>query len=337
MFPGVLVSKKSAEEVRKLLKNKDVLDPNKVPLHEDNYVIFPIKEEKVAEARSLGLRIVYRDFKVKRKIKSYKDLVQIPENLKKYLPTSFDQIGDIVIIKIPEEVLDYASQIGEAIIKAYKSVKSVYLDKGVKGPYRVRDLEHIAGERKTETIYKEYGTRFIVDVSKVYVSPRLAEEHKKFSEYVKPSEIVFDMFSGFGPFSIFAAKKGASAVATDINPYAIHYLYESAKLNRVEDKILGLVSDCRKVARLIKVNHVVMNYPHGSISFLDYALESIKTPGYIHIYVIEYNDKITQTADNIVHLIENKGYKAKLVEISCGKPYAPYQAYYGVHIRIVGD
>jgi len=335
MFPGVLINKKKAEEIRKILKIKDILDPEKIPLHEGDCVIFPIKKEKEAEARNLGLKIVYREFKIKRKIKSYKDLVQIPENLKKFLPTSFDLIGEIVIIKIPEEILDYAPQIGEAIIKAYKSVKSVYLDKGVKGPYRVRDLEHIAGEQKTETIYKEYGTRFIVDVSKVYVSPRLAEEHKKFSEYVTPSETIFDMFSGFGPFSIFAAKKGAFAFATDINPYAIHYLYESAKLNGVEDRILGFISDCRKVAGTIKADHVVMNLPHGSIKFLDHALISEKTPGYIHIYVIEYDDKIDQKANYIKNLIEKKGYKADIVEISCGKPYAPYQSYYGIHIRII--
>ncbi|MCD6502995.1 MAG: class I SAM-dependent methyltransferase family protein [Euryarchaeota archaeon] len=333
--PGVRVRRDVAEEIRKKLHEIEALDTERRPKTVGGYVVFPIREEKSEDVQKLGLTIVYDTFERRQKVRSYKELVDVPENLRKYLPTSYDQVGDIVLIKIPSELARYAKTIGEAIIKAYKSVKAVYWDLGVKGPYRVHELRHLAGEKRTVTIHKEYGLRFKVDVSKVYVSPRLAEEHRKFSEYVSQGEKVFDMFSGYGPFSIFAAKRGAFSYATDINPYAIHYLYENTLLNKVQDRVLGFLSDCKKVAGAVKVDHVVMNLPHGSVNFLKYALRTIEKEGMIHLYVIEHDEKIKQRVESVIKTIEDMGFNTDLVEISCGKPYAPYQSYYGLHLRIL--
>ncbi|MCD6158519.1 MAG: class I SAM-dependent methyltransferase family protein [Euryarchaeota archaeon] len=332
--PGVSVKKEVAESVKRKLIEANALNSELRPKAVNDHVIFPIKEESVEFVKRMGLKVVYEEFEYRHKVKTYKEIVEVPDHLRKYLPTSYDQVGDIILIKIPNELREYARNIGEAILKTYKSVKSVYWDLGVKGLYRVHKLIHLAGERRTETIHREYGMRFKVDISKVYVSPRLAEEHKKFSEYVSEGDVVFDMFSGYGPFSIFAARKGAFVYATDINPYAIHYLYESARLNKVQDNVLAFVSDCRKISQSLKADHVVMNFPHHSIDFLEHALKTIRDRGIIHMYVIERDNAIKSTSENIVRRISSAGFKARLLEISCGKPYAPYQSYYGLHIEV---
>ena len=77
----------------------------------------------------------------------------------------------------------------------------------MKGEFRTRDLEIIAGDDKTETEYKESGCRFIVDVRKAFFSPRLSSERMRISELVNDGEVIVNMFGGIGMFSIIAAKR----------------------------------------------------------------------------------------------------------------------------------
>ena len=65
----------------------------------------------------------------------------------------------------------------------------------------------------------------MLDVKKVYFSPRLATERKRITDQVKNNEIIVDMFAGIGPFSISIARKHKVKIyAIDINPYAYKYL-----------------------------------------------------------------------------------------------------------------
>ena len=45
--------------------------------------------------------------KLRKKQSSYKDTIKIPKKLKDKLPTSYDIIGDIILIKIPKEFNKY--------------------------------------------------------------------------------------------------------------------------------------------------------------------------------------------------------------------------------------
>ena len=64
------------------------------------------------------------------------------ENLK----TSFDTIGNIVILEIPDNLYDKRQMIGEAALK-FTGKQAIYMKKSaVKGTTRVRDLEFLAGE-----------------------------------------------------------------------------------------------------------------------------------------------------------------------------------------------
>ena len=64
------------------------------------------------------------------------------EELKK----SFDIIGDVVIVEIPEDLEAHKKEIGQATLQFTKR-KTVYMKKSaVKGVTRVRELELIAGE-----------------------------------------------------------------------------------------------------------------------------------------------------------------------------------------------
>ncbi len=75
-------------------------------------------------------------------------------------------IGEIAIIKIPPELSSKEQIIGEQILREMKSVKTVLKqDSNVKGEYRTRQVTFIAGEEKYETLYRESGLLFKVNVS----------------------------------------------------------------------------------------------------------------------------------------------------------------------------
>ena len=80
-------------------------------------------------------------------VRSYKDVVEVPDALRRSLPTSFDVIGDIAVLKIPEELQRYREQIGLSILRWNPKIRVAVQDRGVKGERRVRSIEVIAGER----------------------------------------------------------------------------------------------------------------------------------------------------------------------------------------------
>ena len=83
--------------------------------------------------------------------------------------SAFDQIGDIIIVRIPDLLLSKKKIIGEALLEQVKNANSVFFQSSpVEGDFRTRDLELLAGDNKTQTEYKEFGCRFAVDVQKAF-------------------------------------------------------------------------------------------------------------------------------------------------------------------------
>lgn len=202
-------------------------------------------------------------------------------------------VGDIALIRTPLGLTPYVLKpVAEEIIKRLPYVKSVWAAiPGVEGPYRLRKYEWLAGEQRSETIYKEHGCLFKVDISKVYISPSLNYEHMRVARLVKPSEVVINMFAGVGLFSIIIAKhsRPQKVYSIDINPDAYYYMVENVKLNKVEEVVEAILGDARDVilARLRNTaDRVLMPYPELVLEYLVYALEALKNKvGWIHLYL----------------------------------------------------
>lgn len=104
---------------------------------------------------------------------TFKQFLQkkLPPDLLASLPQALDLIGDIAIIEIPSELKTYQNVIGEAILQTHRNIRTVLAKAGaIGGTYRVREYTNIAGEQKTQTVHKEFGCQYHVDVSKVYFS-----------------------------------------------------------------------------------------------------------------------------------------------------------------------
>ncbi len=257
------------------------------------------------------------------------------------LISAFDQIGDIIIVRIPDSLLSKKELIGETLLEQVKSAKSVfYQSSSVEGKFRTRDLEVLAGDSKTETEYKECGCRFIVDVEKVFFSPRLSSERIRIAELVNHGEIVTNMFAGIGMFSIIAAKKKKCTVYNiDINPDATRLCEKNIKLNKLVGNIISIHGDATEVIRNQlenKSDRTLMLLPEKSDEFLDSAILATKSNGVIHYYSHIHADKKSDAAKlSEQHFLEVTPVKSTILGSKIVRPVGPrfYQTVVDVRIE----
>src|SRR5437016_6641775 len=122
--------------------------------------------------------------------------------------SGIDVIGDLAIVKFSRGPVQVRELVGEKILREMSNVKGVFEQEGgIEGEYRLRKLRHLAGERRTTTLHKENGCQFLVDIAKVYYSPRLSTERLAVAMMVRDGERVLNMFAGVGPFSITIARR----------------------------------------------------------------------------------------------------------------------------------
>lgn len=212
------------------------------------------------------------------------------------LISSFDQIGDIIIVRIPDSLLSKKKIIGETLLKQVKIANSVfYQASAVEGDFRTRNLEILAGDNKTETEYKEFGCKFTVDVENAFFSPRLSTERERISNSVQNGETVVNMFAGVGMFSVMIAKKKKCTVySIDINPIAAKLCEKNIKSNKLAGSIVSINGDALKIIReqlQNKSDRTLMLLPERSDEFLESAISATKDGGIIHYYSHIHADK----------------------------------------------
>lgn len=206
------------------------------------------------------------------------------------LSSAFDVIGDIAVIKIPNELLAKQGVIAGEILARMKNVRTVLKQTSdVQGEFRIRQVEFVKGEEKYETIYKENSCLFKVDLRQVYFSPRLATERERVRSLVRDGEKILNMFAGIGTFSIVIAKlKECIIESVDKNPAAIELATESLMLNRkLKGTVRPILGDAGEFAasRALEFDRVIMPLPERSRDFLPAAFESAKKGATIHYYV----------------------------------------------------
>lgn len=208
---------------------------------------------------------------------------------------SYDIVGEIAIIRVHDTIKHNDKLIAEAIIRAQKRVKTVLRQTSpVSGELRLRHLELVEGERKTETIHRENGCSFKVDVEKCYFSSRLSYERMRIAKQIQSGETVVNMFAGVGCYSIIIAKhsRAEKIFSIDVNPSATQYAKENIRINKVEQRVEHIQGDAKRVIqeKLLHVaDRVLMPLPEKAYEYLDYAVLALKTHGgWIHYYDFEH-------------------------------------------------
>jgi tRNA (guanine37-N1)-methyltransferase len=268
---------------------------------------------------------------------------QLPPEMRAKVPKAFDIIGDIVIIDIPSQLKAYQSIIGQAILKTQKKVKTVLAKASdIGGIFRVRDYDHIAGEYITQTIHREFGCQYHVDIAKAYFSPRLSHEHERVAAQVQDGELVADLFAGVGPFAVLIGKRNPTVkvYAVDLNPDAVELLKLNIRVNKVEGNVFPILGDAREVAQTklrAKADRVIMNLPETAIEFVDAACNAIKPRGgVVHFYgFVRAPDSIENLKQRFSDLVKKNGRRVEMFLLARSiRETAPFESQVVIDARI---
>ncbi|HEY6535092.1 MAG TPA: class I SAM-dependent methyltransferase family protein [Candidatus Nitrosocosmicus sp.] len=240
--------------------------------------------------------------------------------------SSFDIIGDIAIIKIPDSLLSKKNIIGHTLLSNIPNLSSIFLQNtAVDGEYRLRGLELIAGVEKYITMYKEYGCKFLVNVASSYFSPRLSTERKRMADISNENETIVNMFAGVGTFSIIIAKKIPVIIYNiDSNLDAFILSKMNSKLNKVEKRVVSIHGDAQNILSstdFINIaDRILMPLPEKAFEYVDVSINCLKsTGGYLHFFShVKSDTKSTVIGDSekYIHtLFSNYDYNIKHTQI----------------------
>ena len=225
----------------------------------------------------------------------------------------FDVVGDIAVLSLPECAEPYADCIAGAVCESRKNIRTVLNKRSViSGNFRTFDFDIIRGGG-TETVHREYGFSYRVDLKDSFFTGRLSSERMRVASLVKKGESVFVPFAGVGPFAVPAAKMGGNVIAMEMNRKACGYMRENMRLNSVcgsLDVICGDVRSCGSLfcsllssgsAYASVCHHCLSDFnsgftgrglfdriiapaPYGMDDILPLLSGLLKCGGYIHFY-----------------------------------------------------
>lgn len=239
----------------------------------------------------------------------------------------YKKIGDVLILDKNHDYDDF-----ESLSKKHK-VKTIMKIDHIQGTKREPVYKILYGNQ-TETINKENGCLFKLDLAKVMWSKGNNNERLRIAKLVKDNETVIDMFAGIGYFSIpIGVHSNAKQVyAIEINPNSYHYLCENIKLNKLNN-VTPILGDCKIETPNLKADRIVMGYVKTTHHYLKVAIDSLNPGGILH-----YHETVPEKLINvrpIERIIAQAGNRdVDLIKINKIKKYAPGVEHVVVDVRI---
>ena len=212
----------------------------------------------------------------------------LPASELSMLWSAFDQIGDIIVVRIPDRLSHRKKIIGRTLLERAGPARSVFAQSSpVGGPLRTRGLELLAGDGSTLTEHRENGCRLLVDVEKAFFSPRLSTERMRIAGCCSDGETVVNMFGGVGAFSVAAAAaKKCTVYSIDVNADAARLCGANAARNRLKGRVFSVAGDAASATAGMGgiASRTLMVLPERSAEFLPAALRLTRPGGTVHYY-----------------------------------------------------
>ncbi|MFB6280550.1 MAG: class I SAM-dependent methyltransferase family protein [Haloferacaceae archaeon] len=313
--PCVRVAREEGERTRRRLAEAGLLDGDHDIVAEDGALHLPVTDPGA----------VPDDLEVVRREVPARPGQRTPADLLGWEPT-YERLGDIVILD--EDDPERARSAAEAVMASdVPAATVVNRASEVRGDHRVREWEVLAGDG-TETVHREYGFEYLLDIAEVYFSPRLATDRHLVAERVEAGEFAVDMFAGVGPFAVPFADAGAEVVAVDLNPAAVRYCRENARRNGVTDRVTVVEGDVSEVAGEYagRADRLVMNLPHSADEFLGAATTLAGEACTLHYYDIQgEDDPFGPGRRAIAAAADAAGYGVEVTDERVVRSYAPHE------------
>ena len=203
------------------------------------------------------------------------------------VPASWAVIGRVILVRV--EDCPRPDEVGKALLDLHGGADTVLARTGIDGPHREPTVRVLAGEGDTETVHREHGTEYALDIATVMFSPGNKSERTLMGERVEDGERVLDMFAGIGYFTLPMARGGASVTAVERNPASFQYLVENVLRNGVQDRVETYRADCRDVTAGVAAgddrpfDRIVMGH-YDAHEYLDSALAVLAPGGTLHLH-----------------------------------------------------
>ncbi|MBB5347404.1 hypothetical protein JWG42_12240 [Desulfoprunum benzoelyticum] len=234
-----------------------------------------------------------------------------PEELA-ILVQSYDVVGDIAIIVIPDGLLGKKGLIAGAILNLHRHIKVVARRAGVyDGEFRTLPLEIIGGEDRKETLHRENGVRLLVNPEAVYYSVRSGNERQRIAALVQPGERVLVFFSGIGPYPLVIGRiqPQCRVIGIEKSPIAHAYAVKNLLYNRKITNVRLYEGDVRAVAPQLNMtfDRVVMPLPKSAEAFLHSALDSLQCQGRLHFYDMQEKGGFAASIEKVEEICRQRG------------------------------
>ena len=228
----------------------------------------------------------------------------------------YKKIGDVLILDN-----NYSNDDYEELSKKH-NVKTIMKIDHIQGTKREPVYKILYGS-ETETINKENGCLFKLDLAKVMWSKGNNNERLRIAKLVEDDETVMDMFAGIGYFSIPIGvhANAREVISIEINPNSYHYLCENIKLNKA-DNITPILGDCKDVAANFKADRILMGYVKTTHHYLRAAIDSLNKGGILH-YHETVPEKLIRTRPIERIISQSDGRDVELLKINKIKKYSP--------------
>lgn len=239
----------------------------------------------------------------------------------------YKKIGDILILDSSYTGNDFEE------LSLKHNVKTIMKIDHIQGTKREPVYKILYGG-ETETVNKENGCLFKLDLSKVMWSKGNNNERLRIAKLVEDGERVIDMFAGIGYFSIPIGvhANACEVISIEINPNSYHFLCENIKLNKL-DNITPILGDCKDITPNYNADRIIMGYVKTTHHYLKVAIDSLNEGGILH-YHETVPEKLMNTRPIERIMSEANGREVELLKINKIKKYAPGVEHVVVDARI---
>ncbi len=267
-------------------------------------------------------------------IELVRDAADIPEGLLGLLPSKWERLGDVGILRLDDALDPFEVEVARAYAQAL-GLKAVLREVGaIEGDFR-RPATRVIFGQDTVTTHLENGIRYRLDAAEIMFSSGNEEERIRMADLRCDDETVVDMFAGIGYFSLPLAvyQTPRRIIACEVNPRAHSFLVENIALNGVEGRIEPFFGDNRTLKGESFADRVLMGYVKTTHEFLPTAMRFLKDGGVVHYHETCPNELITKRP--VQRLNDAAGEKrVEVLRFKEIKSYAPGVSHVVIDARV---
>ncbi len=271
------------------------------------------------------------------------EVPNFPEELLSILPSGYFEMDRKVVIKLKPPLEPFKEIIAEKTAAIIPRAKGIWQRTGqIKGKYRQpQGLLHLWGDPNPDVIVRENGVYYSFNFTKVMFAKGNVHERGLLPKKIQEGELIVDMFSGIGYFSLGMAKsrKPTKIYSIEWNPDAFEYLQRNIKKNHVEDIITPIHGDCKEeVKKLadqgIKAHRIIMGLLPAPVDAIEPALSLVRESGTIVVYEGVEREDSTVLYDEFVAIAIQHNFQCELLERRLVKAFKPHEYHVVLEILV---